>query len=427
MLYNFIKERIQHYSPKKYWNYRKKIEEKKGFKILRLYYLYVIKKMDAFNNASMGTNLDILAHFETPPILPHGLNGIVVNKFSSIGKNVTIFHQVTIGSKDSKTAPSIGNNTIIYPGAKIIGNIHVGNNAIIGAGAVVVKNVPDNAIVAGVPAKVIGENFNNKEKMCLNVKEVQNLQLEILKYFDKFCRDNKLKYFLAGGTMLGAIRHKGFIPWDDDIDVCMPREDYEKLINSTNFETNNFKILETRKSEKFVHLFAKVVNINYVNNDYDKISERYGIDIDIFPIDGLGNNKKKAYKVGKKILKKKKNIYICFSENHKFISKILLKLNINKILYKNLLNKLNKNSFYDSAYVGSIVGGLRELKEIFERRVYDEEIEVTFENYNFLGMKNYDEYLKRMYGEYMKLPSIEARVPPHNIEVIRVKNVKGEF
>lgn len=150
-----IKCTIQHYNPKKYWKYRKSIVEKKGSELIRLYKLMKIKKMDAFNNASLGTNLDISAEFATPPTFPHGLNGIIVNQYSKIGKNATIYHQVTIGSSDTKTAPIIGDNITIYPGAKIIGNIKIGDNVIIGIGSVVLKDVPNNAIVAGVPAKII--------------------------------------------------------------------------------------------------------------------------------------------------------------------------------------------------------------------------------------------------------------------------------
>lgn len=144
-----IKYRIQHYNPKKYWKYRSDIVNKRGLKIIRLYKLMKIKKMDAFNNASLGTNLDVSAEFKGIPNFPHGLNGIFVNQFAKIGVNCTIFHQVTIGSNDTKTAPNIGNNVIIYPGAKVIGDITIGDNCVIGAGAVVNKSFPANKCLGG--------------------------------------------------------------------------------------------------------------------------------------------------------------------------------------------------------------------------------------------------------------------------------------
>jgi serine O-acetyltransferase len=125
-----------------------------GFKLKKILYLYKIKKSDAFNCCSFGSSIHGGAKFKTPPILPHGPKGIIVNEFSTIGENCKIFHQVTLGEKNGK-APTIGDNVIIYPGAKIVGGITVGNNAVIGPNSVVVKDVPDNAVVSGIPAVVI--------------------------------------------------------------------------------------------------------------------------------------------------------------------------------------------------------------------------------------------------------------------------------
>ena len=112
--------------------------------------------MDAFNNASMGTDLGFGAHFATPPHLQHGLNGIIVSHYASIGKNAWIAQQVTIGQAINKNvAPQIGDNVIIGAGAKILGDIKIGSNVTIGANAVVVSDIPDNCIVGGIPAKII--------------------------------------------------------------------------------------------------------------------------------------------------------------------------------------------------------------------------------------------------------------------------------
>ncbi len=151
----YIQSRIQHYNHDKYWNMREKFVNPKTNKLLKYIYLYKIKKMDAFNNASMGTNFGVSASFDSRPILPHGLNGIIVTQYAKIGKRCKIYHQVTIGSKEDKYAPIIGDNVTIYPHTIIIGKVKIGNNAVIGAGAVVTKDVPENAVVAGNPAKVI--------------------------------------------------------------------------------------------------------------------------------------------------------------------------------------------------------------------------------------------------------------------------------
>ena len=118
-----------------------------------------IKRCDAFNNATLGTHLGFGATFADVPNFPHGLYGIVVSHNAVIGKNVTIYHQVTIG-EGKGGAPSIGNDVMIGAGAKIIGNIKVGNGAKIGAGCVVRKNIPEGAIVIPPEPNVIIRDIN---------------------------------------------------------------------------------------------------------------------------------------------------------------------------------------------------------------------------------------------------------------------------
>lgn len=125
-------------------------------KIKQYFYLFRIKRLDAFNNASMGTDIGFGAHFETPPHLQHGLNGIIVSHYAHIGKDAWIAQQVTIGQAiDENVAPILGDNVVIGAGAKIIGNVRIGNNVTIGANAVVVNDMPDNCICGGIPARVI--------------------------------------------------------------------------------------------------------------------------------------------------------------------------------------------------------------------------------------------------------------------------------
>lgn len=110
-------------------------------RIYKLYLLFKIKRIDAFNNASFGTDLNKGAKFASPPNLPHGQNGIIIGHDAIIGKNVTIYHQVTITQGNVK----IGDNVILGAGAKILPNVSIGDNAKIGANCVVVENVPANA------------------------------------------------------------------------------------------------------------------------------------------------------------------------------------------------------------------------------------------------------------------------------------------
>ena len=147
---------LQHYNHEKYWKIREKVinPSDKTCKIIKLFWLYKIKKSDTFNNASMGTHLNYGAKFATPPNLLHGLYGIIISHNAVIGANCTIFHQVTIG-EGKGGAPRIGNNCSIGAGAKIIGGIKIGNNVKIGANCIVVEDIPDNATVVMNKPRII--------------------------------------------------------------------------------------------------------------------------------------------------------------------------------------------------------------------------------------------------------------------------------
>lgn len=124
-------------------------------KWIRLWYLYRIKRSDAFNCASMGTDFGHGAVFKTPPILVHGLNGIIISHFAIIGANCTIHQQVTIANDKDCHSATIGDNCYIGAGAKILGNVNIGDNVKIGANAVVLHDIPPNCTAVGVPAKII--------------------------------------------------------------------------------------------------------------------------------------------------------------------------------------------------------------------------------------------------------------------------------
>ncbi len=160
---NWIERKINnyysHYNDKKYWKLKFILQNKNMNKFIKCYALLKLKKMDAFNGASLGHRINGGSIFEGKPFLPHGLKGIFITDKSRIGKNVTIFHQVTIGLKEfSGNGPQIGNNVFIGSGAKIIGNIKVGNNVKIGANCVIFNDIPDNATVVLEKPRIIIKN-----------------------------------------------------------------------------------------------------------------------------------------------------------------------------------------------------------------------------------------------------------------------------
>ncbi len=159
----FMRSVIQKYDHRKYWKYRSVVTDpNKGTRLGDLWRLWYIKRADAFNNASMGTHRNFGAKFAESPNLPHGLNGIIVSHNAKIGKNCTIFHQVTIG-EGNNGAPTIGDNVLIGAGAKVIGGIRIGNDVKIGAGCVVYKDIPDGAtVVCGESRIIIKENNDER-------------------------------------------------------------------------------------------------------------------------------------------------------------------------------------------------------------------------------------------------------------------------
>ena len=161
--YRFLLGMILHYNADSYWKMRQEVvnPESRKSTLVRLWYLYRIKRSDAFNNASMGTNLNSGAQFATVPNLPHHLNGIIISHYAKIGKNCTILQQVTIAQDENNKAATIGDNVFIGAGAKIIGDVKIGDNVKIGANAVVVKDIPENSTAVGMPARIIPHSKEN--------------------------------------------------------------------------------------------------------------------------------------------------------------------------------------------------------------------------------------------------------------------------
>lgn len=149
---------VHHYDEKKYWKMRDYVVSGGGNKLLKIFYLLRIKRADAFNNASMGTNLGSGAYFASAPHLPHGLNGIIISQFASIGHNCKIYHQVTIATKeiDGKfVSANIGDNCTLGAKCTILGGVNIGNHVKVGANAVVTHDIPDNCSVGGIPAVIL--------------------------------------------------------------------------------------------------------------------------------------------------------------------------------------------------------------------------------------------------------------------------------
>lgn len=133
-----------------------------------------------------------------------------------------------------------------------------------------------------------------------DIEEIKKIQLEILKYVDQFCSQNNIKYALGYGTLIGAVRHKGFIPWDDDIDIIMRRNDYNRFIELFSKETGRYKVWSHNLQTDYPIPYAKVTDEKTLKLEGTNYYVERGVDIDVFPLDDLPNDEKAVDKVFKK-------------------------------------------------------------------------------------------------------------------------------
>lgn len=254
----------------------------------------------------------------------------------------------------------------------------------------------------------------------LSLEEIKELELEMLLYIDKVCRENNIKYFLDSGTLLGAIRHKGFIPWDDDVDIILFRDDYEKLIDILKNKENQYLVIDD-DTDSYIHPFAKLINTD-TRAEFNGfiISEILGVFIDIFPIDPIPNEPYKRKIFFSKIWYSRKFIQsISFNDielnnKQKFISKISKKIG-HKYFNRIIKNERYKHSLEKTTHVTTILASFKKEK-ILEKDWFKEQIYVTFEDYQFPVPNGYDEYLKKLYGNYMTLPPKEQQVG-HDMDI----------
>lgn len=264
----------------------------------------------------------------------------------------------------------------------------------------------------------------SKEKISL--EKIKEIQLEILKYIKGICEEHNIKYFLCGGTLLGAVRHKGFIPWDDDIDILLPRNDYMRLISLLK-DGDKYRCLSSYYNSDYYYSFAKVVDTDTVLIEREEYPIKdLGVFIDIFPIDGLPENKKELKTQFNRVLKYRNRLYfslmvkclpasVKWKYGFKYMYWFLMKI-IGWKRWLKIIERLGTMYKYaDSDKVACIVSGYG-LKEIMNKSVFEKVIFLEFEGEKFPAPIGYNEYLTSLYGDYMKLPPIEKRVSHHKFE-----------
>lgn len=245
----------------------------------------------------------------------------------------------------------------------------------------------------------------------LSFEEQRLVQLDILNEVDAVCKHEGIKYSLAFGTLLGAIRHKGYIPWDDDLDIMMPYEELVRLRNS--LCSDSIKFYDSDTDRTYGNAFANICS----ERTYRLIGKKKerGLGIDVYPIVKIPNDQERIsvfFNKASELQNKRKKAIALRMFMLKHLS-FCLDIGYHQIIksFHDFLVSYNSND--SSMYY--IIAGPLELREkmIYDRNLFGEIIEVDFEGKKYPAIKDFDYFLKLRYGDYMKLPPEEERHPYH--------------
>lgn len=270
--------------------------------------------------------------------------------------------------------------------------------------------------------------------------DTQKNALEILKYVTGICEQLSLKYVLAWGTLIGAVRHQGFIPWDDDIDIAMPREDYDVLIKffmDNKDAISDYSLYSIYNREDYYYLVTRVASTSTLivpNNKTNMNQANHGVFIDVYPIDCCGQDYSEAMSFFKKQMRleflRSEAIRGRFKKTETSIIKTMAKIPVYFYAkmrgYKYFQNKQQKNvmkcgngsNSYFCCWCGT--GGMNAEKLIFSDNFFSERVKTLFEDSVFFIPKSYDRILRQVYGDYMALPPVEERTGHHEYKAYKI-------
>lgn len=259
-----------------------------------------------------------------------------------------------------------------------------------------------------------------------DTKKMQAIGLRMIKYFDQFARKHKLTYFLCGGNCIGSLRHGGFIEWDDDVDIFMPRKDYEMLKKLWK-DTDDY-IIQINSLDNPTYNSATTIhdrNSTFVKTTIHDRDVAQGVAMDIFPLDLAPQG------FARKVQKFWANVFILFSvarapQNHgpiiKLLGNILLGLapgKKNKYRVAKFAEKqMTKYNNEDLDYVTELCAGPKYMSNDYPKEVFSDQLYVDFEDTKLPIPIGYDTYLKMAFGNYMELPPEKDRINHHEYEFI---------
>lgn len=255
-------------------------------------------------------------------------------------------------------------------------------------------------------------------------KEIQNSMVGILAYLKEVCEQNNLKYFLAYGTLIGAVRHKGFIPWDDDIDIWMPRDDYNRLIEILqNSPDERYKLVTFLNHKGYYRPFIKIIDDKTYVVEHTDFDVEYGLWIDIFPLDAGANTREEAYRNLQQLMQQCGRVVSVYMPSKncglkrkigRFVWRSIFNLKGKEKEFKRYIENHYKKVGKDAAYLINPFGIDKE-RDVFDKKWFSNSVMVEFEGQSYAAPANYHEVLTQIYGDYMQLPAEEDRVH-HMIE-----------
>lgn len=258
----------------------------------------------------------------------------------------------------------------------------------------------------------------------ITTEELKQIQICILQHIDAFCREHNLHYSISGGTLIGAVRHKGFIPWDDDIDIMMLREDYDRFIRQYSKEDNSpFHLYSNVLQRKFPYPFAKIDDSRTVMEEEIREAQTMGVNIDIFPIDAAPMDEEEQTRMLKRIhrlimilslkrlpIKKRRGLVKNFILA---LSHMVLSFYPTKRIIDSIVHHAKEFEGQETTKCGCFVWGYGK-KEIHDTSDFSDYVSLEFEGVRFMALKGWHNYLTSLFGDYMQLPPIEERVSHHH-------------